>query len=67
MLKKIVSVFLSIIIITSLTGSVFAESVSDIKAKKEQAQEKKEEVQEEKSEVMDEIKELNTSINDNQD
>ena len=67
MLKKIVSVFLSIIIITSLTGSVFAESVSDIKAKKEQAQEKKEEVQEEKSETMQEVQKLNESINESQD
>lgn len=67
MLKKITAMIISTMVICCMTLSVFAESVSDIKAKKEQAQEKKEEVQEEKSEVMDEIKELNTSINDNQD
>ena len=67
MLKKVTAMIISMMVICCMTLSVFAESISDVKAKKEEAQEKKEEVQEEKSEMMDEIKKLNTSINDNQD
>ena len=74
MAKKVVSVLISMILIFSLSASVFAETKSEIQQKKEEAQQKKEEAEKEKKQVtekkeavIDEIEELNVSINDNQD
>ena len=67
MAKKVVSVLISMILIFSLSVSVFAETKSELQKKKEEAQENKKEVSAEKSATMQEIETLNVSINDNQD
>ena len=65
MAKKVVSVLISMILIFSLSASVFAETKSELQKKKEEAQENKKEVSAEKSATMQEIETLNVSINDN--
>ena len=67
MVKKLVSILISVILIFSLSASTFATTKSELQQKKEEAQESKEEVSSEKSETMEEIESLNVSINDNQD
>ena len=66
MQKKIISAFISIILILILSVNVFASTKSELQQKKQEAQEQKQEVQEQKSETMDEIKKLSDSISENE-
>ena len=67
MLKKITSILIIAVIISSISVTTFAATKSELQKQKEEAQEDKKEVQEQKSAVMDEIDKLNISIQDNED
>ncbi len=62
MMKKILSIFLTLIILGICSVKVIATSVSDLEEQKDAAQEKKEEVTAEKNSLLDEISELNVQI-----
>ncbi len=70
MLKRIISVVLSIVLILGLTSSVFASLQSDKKELQDKinsAKDKKADIKLELSESQQEIEDLNSSIDDNQD
>lgn len=71
MLKKITCLLVSIILIFTLSVSVFAESLksqkSDLEDKIDEATDKKEDVKSALSNALQEVEELNVSIDENQD
>ena len=67
MLKKIIAVFITIVLMLSMTLTTFAATISEIEAKKEEAQDEQKEVQKEKSAVMKEVEKLTDSIEENED
>lgn len=67
MAKKVVSVLISMILVFSLSASVFAETKSELQQKTEEATEKKEEVKTELSKSLQEVEEINVSIDENQE
>ena len=66
MIKKIVGLFISIILLVTFGVNIFAATKTEIQQKKAEAQEQKREVQAEKTDTMSEIKELNESISENE-
>ena len=67
MLKKIISLLLAILMIFTLAINVFADELSDLNEKKDEAEAEKRLVAEKKSAIMKEVEELTASIEDNQD
>ena len=67
MIKKIVSVILIFILLSIMTVPSFAASISELKDKKQEAEDKKDEVTAEKNSVLDDISELNAQISDYED
>ena len=67
MLKKVISLFLAILMLCTIINNVFADELSDLNNKKQEAQEEKKLVAEKKSAIMKEIEELNDDIDKNKD
>lgn len=67
MLKKVISLFLAILMLCTIVTNVFADELSDLNNKKQEAQKEKRLVAEKKSAIMKEIEELNESIDENKD
>lgn len=67
MLKKVISLVLAILMLCTIFTNVFADELSNLNEKKEEAQEEKRLVAEKKSAIMKEVEELTASIEDNQD
>lgn len=67
MKTKITALILAFILLFSIIGVSFAETISGLQEKKDEATQQKKEVQENKSEAMKEIESLSTSIMDNED
>ena len=67
MKTKITALILTFILLFSINSATFAETISGLQEKKDEATEQKKEVQENKSEAMKEIESLSSSIMDNED
>lgn len=67
MKTKITALILTFTLLFSINSATFAETISGLQEKKDEATEQKKEVQENKSEAMKEIESLSSSIMDNED
>ena len=68
MLKKIITILITIVLISSLTLPILADNtISGLQDKKDEAEEQQKEVEAEKSAIMKEVEELGVSIEENQE
>ena len=67
MLRKLTTILLVILLISSITLSVFADTLSNLKDKQDKAEDNLKDVKKEQSALMKEIQQLSDSIADNED
>ena len=66
MLKKIITVLMVAILISSITLATFADTISQMQDQKDEAESQQKEVEAQKSAVMKEVEELGVSIEENE-